>query len=396
MVTLASLYNDIRTLIKQNFYDKSETDDLLDEKQDILVSGTNIKTVNNNSLLGSGNISISTSGTVDTALSTTSTNPVENQAITTAINNKANSTHSHGNITSDGKIGNVSDHIITTGENGALQASYWIKMSKVQSDTTILTSFNPRKFAYTQQQYGLDGIFTDNDTLYLEDERVCFDFSLMDNEYLEFTLTVTGDYCIVYYNEGRYYATLNVGSHTFRITPTTVTIDGSSEDNYNTDGEFEFISTRAECGLVFGNKQYNHYATIFDKIYPIGSIYLTTSNLNPSNYMDGEWEQIKDKFLLASGDTYTNGATGGEATHRLTTDEMPSHTHTQNQHRHTETGNYSSGSSGSSSGYTYSSNRSTTTHYTSYATPTINNTGGGQAHNNMPPYLAVYVWKRIG
>lgn len=86
MVTLATLYNDFKTLIKQNFYDKTETDDLLDEKQDTLVSGTNIKTINNNSLLGSGNISISASGTVDTALDTSSTNPVQNKAIATEIN----------------------------------------------------------------------------------------------------------------------------------------------------------------------------------------------------------------------------------------------------------------------------------------------------------------------
>jgi hypothetical protein len=85
MVTLATLYNDFKTLIKQNFYDKTETDTLVNAKQDTLVSGTNIKTINNNSLLGSGNISISASGTVDSALDTTSTNPVQNQAIANAI-----------------------------------------------------------------------------------------------------------------------------------------------------------------------------------------------------------------------------------------------------------------------------------------------------------------------
>ena len=91
MVTLATLYNDFKTLIKQNFYDKDETDDLLDEKQATLVSGTNIKTINNNSLLGSGNISISGSGIVDASLDTSSTNPVQNQAIATEINSLNNS-----------------------------------------------------------------------------------------------------------------------------------------------------------------------------------------------------------------------------------------------------------------------------------------------------------------
>ena len=100
MVTLATLYNDFKTLIKQNFYDKTETDTLVNAKQDTLVSGTNIKTINNNSLLGSGNISISAGGTVDTALDTTSTNPVQNQAIANAIDDlETNVTSLNNSIT---------------------------------------------------------------------------------------------------------------------------------------------------------------------------------------------------------------------------------------------------------------------------------------------------------
>lgn len=64
--------------------------DIIDDKQDTLVSGTNIKTINNTSLLGSGNIDIQGGGTVtvDSALSTTSTNPVQNKVITTELNKK--------------------------------------------------------------------------------------------------------------------------------------------------------------------------------------------------------------------------------------------------------------------------------------------------------------------
>lgn len=93
-----------------NYYDKTETDDLLDEKADTattytktevdaalatkqatLVSGTNIKTINNESILGEGNITIQGGGgsvTVDDALSTTSENPVQNKVITNALNSK--------------------------------------------------------------------------------------------------------------------------------------------------------------------------------------------------------------------------------------------------------------------------------------------------------------------
>lgn len=132
-----------------------------------------------------------------------------------------------------------------------------------------------------------------------------------------------------------------------------------------------------------------------DKQYPVGSIYLSVNDTDPAELFGGEWEQIKDRFLLACGTTYSNGATGGEATHTLTTNEMPSHTHTQNAHSHTI---------GSLARYTISGNGNaavgdgygnTQNYKTSSTTATNKNTGGGQAHNNMPPYLAVYCWVRI-
>ena len=57
--------------------------------------------------------------------------------------------------------------------------------------------------------------------------------------------------------------------------------------------------------------------------YPVGSIYMSVNNINPANFFGGKWEQIKDRFLLACGSTYSNGSTGGEAIHQLTVDELP-------------------------------------------------------------------------
>ena len=134
---------------------------------------------------------------------------------------------------------------------------------------------------------------------------------------------------------------------------------------------------------------------LLNLIYPVGSIYISVNSTNPANLFGGTWEQIKDRFLLACGSTYNAGATGGEATHRLTQDEMPNHKHARimglsdSQVLHfvssagktslqasviTNTGNTNADFDGEAS--------------TSY-------TGGGQAHNNMPPYLAVFMWKRI-
>ena len=119
-------------------------------------------------------------------------------------------------------------------------------------------------------------------------------------------------------------------------------------------------------------------------MYPVGSIYMSSSNVNPGTFIGGTWIQIQDTFLLAAGTTYTAGDTGGEAEHTLTVAEMPSHTHSMkysywvNANVGIKSYNYPGGS-----GYYYGDTS---------AAP--NNTGSGSAHNNMPPYLVVYVWQR--
>lgn len=148
---------------------------------------------------------------------------------------------------------------------------------------------------------------------------------------------------------------------------------------------------------------------ITSAVYPVGSIYLSINSTNPSTLFGGQWEQLKDRFLLGSGDTYQSGSTGGEASHTLSSNEMPSHTHTASTnntggHRHTFKGWWTTKGDGSA---TYAcvarTQQSDPAEYGSFATAgahshtvTVNNTGNGQPHNNMPPYLTVYMWKRIG
>lgn len=62
---------------------------------------------------------------------------------------------------------------------------------------------------------------------------------------------------------------------------------------------------------------------IINIVYPVGSIYMSVNDTDPSLLFHGTWERIKDRFLLASGDTYSAGSTGGEATHTLNINEMP-------------------------------------------------------------------------
>lgn len=137
-------------------------------------------------------------------------------------------------------------------------------------------------------------------------------------------------------------------------------------------------------GKIYQNKT-NVSITPFDiyNLYPVGSIYMSVNSTNPSNYFGGEWEQIKDTFLLACGDTYANGATGGEAEHTLTIDEMPSH-----NHGYTRSRLFFADPAGQNA-IAYNNNIG------SAIGAATSSTGGSKPHNNMPPYLAVYIWKRV-
>ena len=68
-------------------------------------------------------------------------------------------------------------------------------------------------------------------------------------------------------------------------------------------------------------------APLLNLFYPVGSIYWSSNNTNPGTLFGGTWTQIKDRFILAAGDSYTNGATGGAATVTLSVSNMPSHSH---------------------------------------------------------------------
>ena len=131
-------------------------------------------------------------------------------------------------------------------------------------------------------------------------------------------------------------------------------------------------------------------ATVLD-MYPVGSIYQTASStFNPQTAWGGTWERIKDRFLLAAGTAYAGGSTGGEATHKLTAQEMPSHTHTM----YVNNDGSSSSWSPTAGEYLIKPDGVTTSKKNYQAKLAQNGAGLDQAHNNMPPYLAVYIWKR--
>ena len=83
--------------------------------------------------------------------------------------------------------------------------------------------------------------------------------------------------------------------------------------------------------IVLSSDNYIIYAdgkNVTDTIYPIGSLYWSSKDTDPSTLFGGTWVQIKDRFVLACGDTYkTVGATGGANSVTLSVSNMPSHTH---------------------------------------------------------------------
>ena len=133
--------------------------------------------------------------------------------------------------------------------------------------------------------------------------------------------------------------------------------------------------------------------------YPVGSIYLSVNDTDPATLFGGTWERISQgRFLLGAGSNAANstdywgsypagstnfpaGETSGEARHTLTINEMPKHNNGID--------NYNT--SGSATPFFTVQSQAKKGYggniQTMYA-------GGSQPHNNMPPYLVVYMWKR--
>lgn len=118
---------------------------------------------------------------------------------------------------------------------------------------------------------------------------------------------------------------------------------------------------------------------ILEKAYPVGSVYMSLNSTNPETLFGGKWAPIRDRFLVGAGESYAAKATGGEKTHTLTVAEMPAHSHTIN-----------AGYNGGSGAKYFSA----IPPYSLIGTTNTSSVGSGAAHNNMPPYYAVYMWAR--
>ena len=176
----------------------------------------------------------------------------------------------------------------------------------------------------------------------------------------------------------------------------------SGADNLYVYAEDTVGSQQNAADLYYSKNEIdNIIEQFFNRIYPVGSIYMSVNNVSPGTLFGGTWQKIENQFLLASGSSYSLGSTGGAATVTLAQSQIPNYTIANlpaivsENHRNWNNNGLADASLGSPT--TSKKGIGNNGNWISSGTQwgwTIKTNGGGQAHNNMPPYLVVNVWKR--
>lgn len=394
----------------------------LQNKQDKLQSGENIKTINSTSLLGSGDISVVATETdpvfsASAAHGITSTD-ISNWNAKMEYTELSSSTVRVWNLTTGLYLQTTSAYLYYNGESGTekvrIGTGSLILVGGDSSRKEFLVLAGTCYVGYTTSTAGVI-----NETL--------FDTDIVNNLTTSTTGSVldasqgkalkdlidglaivasTGDYDDLtnkptiptvpttvssFTNDAGYITSSSLSGYatTSDLSDVQDQVDANSANIISNNGKIGTLAnltTTTKTDLVSAVNEVNGNiptnSSIVDLIYPVGSIYMSVNATSPETLFGGTWEQLKDRFLLGTGDTYTNGDTGGTKTVTLTVNQMPSHKH--NIHYRTKV--VQSGTSGAwvLGGSTYDGSSNSTN----------DAEGGGQAHNNMPPYLVVYMWKR--
>ena len=139
-------------------------------------------------------------------------------------------------------------------------------------------------------------------------------------------------------------------------------------------------------------------AAVVERDHPVGSLYMSENPTSPAELYGGTWERIEGRFIMGASDTYPEGSTGGEAEHALTESELPN-----------VTGRFDFQSNGNSQGIVTGAHGVFSLGQMSIggfqpnnkidesgcARQIIMSFGSNSPHNNLPPYIAVYIWRRV-
>lgn len=317
--------------------------------------------------------------TVDTSLSSTSTNPVQNKVINSALSGKAGTS------------------VATTNTDGLMSATDKTKLNGIATGankTTVDSSLSASSTNPVQNKViksALDGkLSTSGGTL----------TGNLSGQYIAGTWLQTTQATDLGRTPSKI-AILDESGQIYYRTPAELKTDIGANGYLPTTGGTMTgaITTKGiklTSGTDFGSSlpsglQSNQlfFQTlgsnyILDNVYPIGSIYMSVNSTNPKNLFGGTWEQIQGRFLFGMNSSYPAGSTGGEITHKLTQGEMPKHNHII----------YAPNAGGPDEGAALGFPEVGSSNTWWAAACMTGQTGDNEAHNNMPPYLSVYIWKR--
>lgn len=153
--------------------------------------------------------------------------------------------------------------------------------------------------------------------------------------------------------------------------------------------------TPSKSDIGLGNVDNTSDAAMLLKCWPVGSIYIAYNHTSPASLFGGTWTRIENAFLWGVGSSASIGATGGEQTHTLSESEMPRHKH--DRIRYVGNTGWTAGDTSGVGGTQADSNSQVFAPAKSTGTCShweTNSVGNTAAHNNMPPYVQVSIWRR--
>lgn len=165
----------------------------------------------------------------------------------------------------------------------------------------------------------------------------------------------------------------------------TIKIDAKTKDIDTNIKTLHDSIIGTDGNVVFYNKQ-----EVFLAVHPVGSIFLSTSDIEPAGLYGGTWERIEERFIMGASDTYPAGSTGGSATHSQTAREVARHCH--------------------GIGNNYEGTILTVPQWSFYVTSTLQvfdqegyecygmstlDVGDGAPMDILNPYYSAYIWRRV-